>query len=340
MNDIYDIADQWLKQGRTFAMARVISTWGSSPRPAGSLLLVSEDGTMAGSVSGGCVEGAVVKAAREVIADEKARRLTFGVADETAWSFGLTCGGKVSVWVEKAPIGDERLAQWNGLLKSIRQNQFCLWITKLDEASVSSLWIGETKPDASDLPSPVVTRILQLARATRPSAEVSEDGNWLLQVFPNRSQLLIIGASHLTSDLVQLASGFDFETIVIDPRSVFAGHTSFPVPPDHILTAYPSEVLDRFSLDQSCFAVVLSHDPKIDDDALQILLRKKVAYIGALGSKSTHEKRKSRLAQAGFTQPEIELIESPIGMNIGAVGAREIALSIMGSLIRARNKSY
>ena len=337
MTDIFNIADQWIKEGRTFALARVISTWGSSPRPAGSMLLVSVNGAIAGSVSGGCVEGAVIKAAKEVMVDGIARRLTFGVADETAWSFGLTCGGSVSVWVEKAPIGDGQLARWNELLNTIRRNQFGVWITKLDEASHSFLWLGETTLAESDVPLPVIKRMKELTQAIRPGAEVSEDGNWLLQVFPRRSQLLIIGASHLTADLVQLTSRFDFETIVIDPRGVFAGQTNFPVPPDQILTAYPSEVLDRFSLDRSCFAVVLSHDPKIDDNALQILLRKKVAYIGALGSKSTHEKRKARLAQAGFSQAEIEMIESPIGVNIGAVGAQEIALSIMGSLIRARN---
>ncbi|HQQ98811.1 MAG TPA: XdhC family protein, partial [Cyclobacteriaceae bacterium] len=117
----------------------------------------------------------------------------------------------------------------------------------------------------------------------------------------------------------------------------FADHTQFPVPPDQIHHAYPSEVLNQFALDRSCFAVVLSHDPKIDDNALQMLLRKNLAYLGALGSKATHEKRKSRLRQAGFSDADIERIESPIGVNIGAVGAREIALSILGSLIRSRN---
>jgi xanthine dehydrogenase accessory factor len=337
MREIYDIADEWLSAGRTFAIARVIATWGSSPRPAGSMMLVGNDGTLAGSVSGGCVEGAVVKTAKEVMADGKARRLTFGVADETAWSFGLTCGGSVSVWVERAPVGDERISQWNKLLKTIRQNQFSVWITKLDEASVSSIWLGDSTPDEYDLPSPILSRLRQLTQSTRPGAEVSEDGNWLLQVFPQRSQLLIIGASHLTAELVELASRFDFETSVIDPRGAFAEHTRFPVLPDQIHHAYPSEVLDQFALDRSCFAVVLSHDPKIDDNALQILLRKSLAYVGALGSKATHEKRKSRLKQAGFGDEDIEKIESPIGVNIGVVGAREIALSILGSLIRARN---
>ncbi|HQQ98374.1 MAG TPA: XdhC family protein, partial [Cyclobacteriaceae bacterium] len=234
MREIYDIADEWIKSGRTCAIARVIATWGSSPRPAGSMMLVGNDGAMAGSVSGGCVEGAVVKAAKEVMADGKARRLTFGVTDETAWSFGLTCGGSVSVWVECAPAGDERIAQWNKLLTAIHQNQFSVWITKLDEASASSIWLGESTPDDAEIPSPVLSRMRQLAQATRPGAEVSEDGNWLLQVFPKRSQLLIIGASHLTADLVQFASRFDFETIVIDPRGAFADHTQFPVPPDQI----------------------------------------------------------------------------------------------------------
>jgi xanthine dehydrogenase accessory factor len=337
MKDILNVADEWLKAGRSFAIARVMTTWGSSPRPSGSMLLVAEDGTMAGSVSGGCVEGAVVKAARQVINDGQAQRLSFGVADEVAWSFGLTCGGSLSVWVERAPVGPDALLVWTNLINTIRQNQFCLWCTRLEEDSVSSLWLGDTNEENEHLPMDVRMKARQLLHARRPGAEVSEDGNWMLQVFPQRSQLLIIGASHLTADLVQLASAFDFETIVIDPRGAFADHTTFAQAPDRIFTAYPSEVLNQFSLDESCFAVVLSHDPKIDDNALQILLRKKPAYIGALGSKATHEKRKGRLASAGFTDAEISRIESPIGVNIGAVGAREIALSIMGSLVRARN---
>jgi xanthine dehydrogenase accessory factor len=149
--------------------------------------------------------------------------------------------------------------------------------------------------------------------------------------------MIIIGAAHITADLVQLAHQFDFETIVIDPRGTFAKNTSFVVKPDQIYERYPSEVLNDFQLDPYTYAVILSHDPKIDDDALQILLRKKVAYIGALGSKKNHEKRSQRLLEKGFTNEDIARIDAPIGVDIHAKGAKEIAFSIMGAVIKAKN---
>lgn len=147
----------------------------------------------------------------------------------------------------------------------------------------------------------------------------------------------MIGAAHITVDLVQLAKLYGFETIVIDPRGAFSGNMQFPVKPDVILEKYPSEVLEDLKPDVYTYAVILSHDPKIDDNALEILLRSKVAYIGALGSRKTHEKRARRLKQKGFTDGEIARIEAPIGMDINAQGAREIALSIMGSIIKVKN---
>ena len=149
--------------------------------------------------------------------------------------------------------------------------------------------------------------------------------------------MIIIGAAHITADLVQLAHQFDFETIVIDPRATFAKNTTFAVKPDQIIEKYPSEVLKDFPLDANTYAVILSHDPKIDDDALQILLRKKVAYIGALGSKKNHEKRSQRLLEKGFTPDDIARIDAPIGLDIKASGAKEIAFSIMGAVIKAKN---
>ena len=165
----------------------------------------------------------------------------------------------------------------------------------------------------------------------------ADDVPYFIQVFPRRSQLLIIGAAHITADLVQLAKLYDFETIVIDPRGAFAKSTQFTLPPDQLFEKSPSEVLSEFSLDAYTYAVILSHDPKIDDDALQILLRSQVAYIGALGSRKTHEKRIDRLISAGFSQEEIAKINAPIGVDINAQGAKEIALSIMGAIIKAKN---
>ena len=166
----------------------------------------------------------------------------------------------------------------------------------------------------------------------------NEDISYFAQVFPRKSQLLIIGAAHITVDLVALGKMFGFETIVIDPRGIFTNKTQFGIPPDHIYEKYPAEVLPDYLLDPYTYAVVLSHDPKIDDNALHILLKSDVGYIGALGSKKTQAKRVARLEKAGFSAEEIGRIHAPIGVNIKAKTPKEIALSIMGEIVLAKNE--
>ena len=149
---------------------------------------------------------------------------------------------------------------------------------------------------------------------------------------------MIVGAAHITADLVELGHFFGFRTIVIDPRGAFAQKTQFQVPPDQLIEAYPSEVLEGFPLDAYTFCAVLSHDPKIDDNALEILLPSDVAYIGALGSRKTHAKRVQRLTERGISDELINRIQSPIGVDIHAKSAREIALSVMGAIVAVKNE--
>ena len=172
------------------------------------------------------------------------------------------------------------------------------------------------------------------------TVELADGTTWFAQVFSPKMKLVIIGAAHITVDLVHLAQYFGFETMVIDPRGIFAEKTQFSTPPDHLFVDWPAEVLPDLSLDAYTFAVLLTHDPKIDDQALHILLRSEVAYIGALGSRKTHEKRVKRLTAAGFSEAEIGRIHAPIGVNIAAKSAREIALSIVGELIREKNQFF
>jgi xanthine dehydrogenase accessory factor len=338
MKELLSQIIQWTKDKKPFAIARVIQTWGSSPRPMGSVLIISSDMEMAGSVSGGCVEGAVVKESKQVIAGQQGKRLSYGVSDDDAWAVGLSCGGKIQVYLQ--PVPPEGSAQgevWNALVQSLQNNKACVLITELKDGATSSTLVGKDQTVGPALPAAVRDKALE-AYAHRVHDSITEgDTQYFIHVFPRRSQLLVIGAAHITADLVQLAKMHDFETIVIDPRGAFAGNTQFNAAPDRIFEKYPSEVLNDFPLDAYTYAVILSHDPKIDDNALEILLRSKVAYIGALGSKKTHEKRMSRLKQKGFSDEEIGRIEAPIGMDIHAQGAREIALSIMGSIIKAKN---
>lgn len=327
--------ERWQHDQKQIAIARVIQTWGSSPRPAGSVMLISSDLEMAGSVSGGCVEGAVLKEAKNVLSHADSKRLSYGVSDDDAWAVGLSCGGKIEVFLQP---WNAAASVFQDLKAKVVRNEGCVLVTSLtDGISKNSLVDKTGKTSGEELPSVLVEKAKQ-AYAMRTHQTMAANGvDYFMQVFPPRSKMFIIGAAHIAADLVQLAHEFDFETIVIDPRGTFAKNTSFNIKPDQLFEKYPSEVLEEFDLDPYTYAAILSHDPKIDDDALHVLLRTNVAYIGALGSRKNHEKRIIRLLNKGFTEEEIARIDAPIGIDIHAKGAREIALSIMGAVIKAKN---
>lgn len=333
MKEYQQKIEQWWREGKRVALARVIQTWGSSPRPVGSCMFISSDGAMLGSVSGGCVEGAVVKESKHVIQSGEARQLHYGVSDDDAWAVGLSCGGKLSVFLQPWVEAD----QTKSLFHHLQNNEACVLVTVLRDGPVQNILFKDLEksiPGNSDL-EPVAHEFYQ-HRISRVVTHTNTE--YFIHVFPPRSKMLIIGAAHITTDLVKLAKEFDFETIVIDPRKTFAENTTFSTPPDKIIQAYPSEVLHEIKLDAYTYCVILSHDPKIDDDALKILLRSDVAYMGALGSRKNHEKRSQRLQEAGFSESEIARINAPIGVDINAQGAKEIALSIMGAIVKAKNE--
>ncbi|MCU0358345.1 MAG: XdhC family protein [Cyclobacteriaceae bacterium] len=331
IKEFLPVIRQWHHENKKIALARVIQTWGSSPRPVGSCMLISSNLEMSGSVSGGCVEGAVLKEAQQVFETGQCKRVTYGVSDEDAWAVGLSCGGKLQVYLQ--PWNE----QWGSfLMDHLSSNQGCVMVTLLaDGVDHTEIQSGTATENFSQ----GINAKAEAAYAQRIHRTVSVNGNdYFIQVFPPRSKVIMIGAAHITAALLQLAQDFDFETIVIDPRSTFARNTTFRVKPDQLVEKYPSEVLEQIALDPFTYAVILSHDPKIDDDALQVLLRSPVAYIGALGSRKNHEKRIARLKEKGFTEEEISRINAPIGIDIHAQGAKEIALSIMGDIIRAKNE--
>jgi len=334
MKEFIQQINQWQRDQKRMVLARVIQTWGSSPRPVGSCMLISSDAEMAGSVSGGCVEGAVLKEATVVFETGAGKKLAYGVSDDEAWAVGLSCGGKIQVYIQPFEIQNLVIDK---LLKKLNANEGAALITQLaDGHPVLSLLADEAISGAA-FPEKIIEAAREAYVQRIHKYLVEGDAEYFIQVFPPRSKVIIIGAAHIAADLIQLADEFDFETIVIDPRSTFTKNTTFPVRPDRIYEGYLSEVLDEIKLDPYTYAVILSHDPKIDDDALKVLLRSEVAYIGALGSKKNHEKRTSRLLNAGFTQGEINKINAPIGVDIHALGAKEIALSIMAAIIKAKN---
>ena len=336
MKDLLKNIQNWIAKDKKFAIATVIKTWGSAPRPVGSVMLVSEDMEMAGSVSGGCVEGAVVKSSISLLEKGEGEQLSYGVTDEEAWGVGLSCGGKIQVFVEPFFGFNETEKQvWEKLEACLENNEGCVLMTQLKNGKGSHTLIlpngnviGDEKLKDEGL------RVFNERK--NQVVEINEE-SYFAQVFPRKSQMLIIGAAHITVDLVQLAKMYDFETIVIDPRGIFSNKTQFNTPPDIIFEKYPSEVLGNYKLDAYSYAVILSHDPKIDDNALEILLPSEIGYIGALGSRRTHEKRVNRLLQKGFSEKEIEKIHAPIGVDINAKSPKEIALSIMGEVIKMKN---
>lgn len=342
MKELLDTINDWTNQQKPFAVATVIKTWGSSPRPVGSALLVSEDMEMAGSVSGGCVEGAVVKAALPLIALGTGQQLDFGVTDEEAWGVGLSCGGKIQIYAEKFVAFDQRPAEqmvWQKLQENLNNNQPCVLLTRLQAGESQHLLV---MPDRSalgqQLPAALIEEGVRVYRERKNQIVENEGIHYFAQVFPRRSQLLIIGAAHITVDLVTLGKMYGFETVVIDPRGIFTNKTQFATAPDSIYEKYPAEVLPDYTLDAYTYAVVLSHDPKIDDNALHILLKSEVGYIGALGSRKTQAKRVARLEAAGFSTDEIGKIHSPVGIAIKAKTPKEIAMSIMAEIIMVQNE--
>ena len=340
MKDLLSQIIEWRAQEKPFALARVIKTWGSAPRPTGSAMLISDKMEMVGSVSGGCVEGAVLKEAKAVLENKTGKKLHYGVSDDEAWSVGLSCGGKIQVYLQY--FGKEGKATkdtcWQKLIDKLQANKSCILVTLLkDGENQNTLLTPDGDSVGASIPEEVKAAALSAFEKRTHDSVFVDDQTYFINIFPRKSQILIIGSAHITTALVQLANMYDFEPIVIDPRAVFAKNTQFKDQPNQIIEKYPSEVLGDFKLDAYTYAVILSHDPKIDDNALQILLPSEVAYIGALGSRKTHAKRVARLQEAGFTEEQIARIEAPIGLNIGAVGAKEIALGIMGSIIKAKN---
>ena len=331
--------DRWLAAGKSFSVATVIHTWGSAPRPVGTTMFVGPDLEMLGSVSGGCVEGVVLRASQETTGGAAGRMLRFGVSDDDAWSVGLTCGGTIELFLEKFPGCDDP-GFWQTLRACLADNKSCVWASCISGGPQAHFLAVTDDPAAvSSMPADLQEHAFRAWRERKSQVLELGDARWFLRVFPRKLQLFIVGAAHASAELVHLARYFDFETIVIDPRTAFSQNTHFATPPDRLIEDYPAEVLPGFALDEYSFAVVMAHDPKIDDQALHLLLRSRAAYIGALSSKASNERRRERLLNDGFSEEEFRRIHAPVGLPIKSRTAREIALSIMGQIIAVKNQN-
>jgi len=311
-DNLLQVASQWHEKGIGAVIATVIETWGSAPRRVGSQLIVSGDGHMEGSVSGGCVEGAVVLEALESLKDGKTRVLEYGVSDDDAFAVGLACGGKMRVLVE--PVGKQMPHKL--LLELV--DAIAKYKSVIYEINIKTLQRRLVYNDYED-------------RIRRDKSGFKEDEITFLNVYSPKLKIDIVGAVHIAQALVPMAEIAGFSPRIIDPRESFANRERFGS--IEISNDFPDVALTKTKPNYRTAVILLTHDPKLDDPALYIALQSEAFYIGALGSKKTHQQRINRLKQAGFTEKQIDRVHGPIGLNIGASSPEEIAISILSEVI-------
>jgi len=318
VKEILPELERWRARGDRVAMARVVATRRSAPRPIGSKLIVSEHGELAGSVSGGCVETEVVEAAREVLAGGEPRLLTYGISDDLALSVGLPCGGEIDVWV------DEPDPELLGRLAEIaRDERRAVFFVDLDDGGERLVLDGDD--DVAD----------ELIRAGQ-SKIVELNGRCLFaDVYGPPPRLLVYGAVDTADALCAAARGIGWHTVVADARGRFATRERLPNA-DEVLVAWPEDTLAQVRPDHSTAIVVLTHDDKFDVPMLAGALASDAFYVGALGSRRNQERRRELLLEAGVDESAVERISGPAGLDIGAHTPAETALSILAEIMAVR----
>ncbi len=318
MREILSELERWRARGDRIAMARVVATRRSAPRPIGSKLIVSETGELAGSVSGGCVEGEVVEAAREVLAGDEPRLLTYGISDDLALSVGLPCGGEIDVWVDEPD--PELLQRLAGVVRAERR---AVHFVDLDDGAERLVLEGDDDR-ADELIRSGHSKVVEL-RGRRVFADV----------FGPPPRLFVYGAVDTADSLCASACALGWHTIVADARGRFATRERLPNA-DEIIVAWPEEALAQIKPDHTTAIVVLTHDDKFDVPLLVGALASQAYYIGALGSRRNQERRRERLLEAGVDESELDRISGPAGLDIGAHTPAETAVSMLAEIMAVR----
>ena len=336
MLDILDRVNSWRQLGKPVALATVAKTWGSAPRREGSKMGVNADMAMIGSVSGGCVEGAVVEEALAGLKAGRARLLKFGVADDLAWEVGLTCGGSIEVLVE--PLDG---LWWDALAELAQSDKFGITVTYVDGALIGEKALfdaaGEILFRSDGLDAESLASMQALADTSSKSGIVELGAaRVMVDMQVERPHLILVGGVHVAMPLQAMARQAGFRVSIVDPRSAFASRERFP-DVANILHSYPDKALPQLGLDRSTYLAVLTHDPKIDDKALIAALPANIPYIGVLSSGRTHRQRVARLQEAGVSDALIQQIRTPIGIEIGSSTPEEIAVAILAEIIAVRH---
>jgi xanthine dehydrogenase accessory factor len=307
VRELAESIQRWRSRGDRVALATVVATRRSAPRPVGAKLAISERGELQGSVSGGCVESDVAVQAAEVIAEGTPRLLTYGITDDMAWNVGLPCGGEIDVFVER----------FEGELPESDEPAVSVTVLEGERA-------GERRLLGSDGVEPGPSRVLEL------------DGETVFaELLGPPPRVVVIGAIDTAEELCRAAKSLGWHTVVADPRPALTTRERLPSP-DELLVAWPDEALEQLAPDGDTAVVVLTHEERLDVPALASALEAEAFYVGAIGSRRTQAKRRERLLEAGVAEEELERLSGPAGLDLGAQTPAEMAVSILGEILAVR----
>lgn len=349
MKPLLNDLEIWLQNGHTVALATLVHTQGSSPRETGAVMAVNEKGKVIGSISGGCVEAAVVEVSLEVITERKPRLVTYGIADELVFEVGLTCGGTIQVFVQPLSLPDnfpsfplsrifQALREPSIVLGTIIQGQpmgqqFLIKSDQQEGIFGSDAFKEKVIQDAQALLGQERTAICHYRFSEN---EYSSQVTVFFQSFAPGLRMIIFGAVDFSRSLCQLAKFLGYHVTICDARSALATAERFPEA-DTIMATSPKQYLQKIEVTERTVIAVLTHDPKFDVPILTAAVKTQAAYIGAMGSRQATQDRRKRLQAAGLTPEEIDRIHAPIGLDLGARNPQETAVSIMAEIIAYSN---
>ena len=347
MDDVLAEVERWYAEGGPFALATVVATWRSAPRPAGASMLVSAAGEAVGSVSGGCVEGAVYELAQEVMSGGEPALQRYGVSDDDAFAVGLTCGGILDVFVQK--VDPVTFPELPAVVQSVQAHQpvavatvvdgpgrvgahLVVWPDRADGALGSARLDAAVADDVRGMLDHGTTATMRIG----PDGERRQDElTVFVQSFAPRPRMLVFGAIDFAAAVARVGKFLGYRVTVCDARAVFATAKRFP-DADEVVVEWPHRYLETVDVDARTIICVLTHDPKFDVPLLEAALRTDAAYIGAMGSRRTHDDRLARLRDEGVSEEALARIASPIGLDIGARTPEETAVSIAAEIVALR----
>jgi xanthine dehydrogenase accessory factor len=337
---VLDTLGGWVADGRRAVLATVVETRRSAPRPVGTKMALSDTGAVAGAVSGGCVESAVITAAEDVLRGAEPRLLHYGLDDGEAWDVGLPCGGEISVWVE-AYDPDGLQARFDAHARDRVRSALVTALEGVPVPGAKLLLTADGAPEGTLGDPELDAAAVGLARAAlwneRCERHAHGGASLFVDVAVPPPRLIVFGAGDVAAQLTAVARLAEWRPFVIDPRSRFATAERFPAA-ERVIAAWPEQALRELeAIDRATAICVLTHDPKLDDAALLAALASEASYIGAMGSRRAQDQRRARLLAAGVDEAQLARVAAPIGLDLGGRSATETALSIMAEIIALRH---